>query len=86
LFIGAGTVAQGDGWVDPRGSFEAARAAAPVYRLLGVPGLVGETFPAVGESRAAGRLAFRQHEDGHSNRLNWPAFLDFAARRWAARD
>jgi hypothetical protein len=83
LFIGAGTVEHGDGWVDPRGSFEAARAASPAYRLLGVPGLVGETYPAVGESRTDGRIGFRQHEDGHSNAPNWPAFLDFAARAWA---
>jgi hypothetical protein len=83
LFIGAGTVEHGDGWVDPRGSFEAARAASPAYRLLGVEGLVGETYPAVGENRTAGRIAFRQHEDGHSNAPNWPAFLDFAARAWA---
>jgi hypothetical protein len=82
LFIGAGTVEHGDGWVDPRGSFEAARAASPAYRLLGVKGLVGETYPAVGEARDAGRIAFRQQPDGHSNALNWPAFLAFAARQW----
>ena len=84
LFIGAGTVEHGDGWVDPRGSFEAARAASPVYRLFGMPGLVGDSWPAVGETRALGRIAFRQHEDGHSNAPNWPAFLEFAANRWSA--
>jgi hypothetical protein len=83
LFIGAGTVEHGDGWVDPRGSFEAAKAASAAYRLLGVPGLVGAAYPAVGEGRTAGRIAFRQHEDGHSNAPNWSAFLEFAARAWA---
>ena len=82
LFIGAGTVEQGDGWVDPRGSFEAARAASPAYRLFGVTGLAGDSYPAVGELRGGGRIAFRQHEGGHSNRLNWPSFLDFAAGHW----
>jgi hypothetical protein len=82
LFIGAGTVEHGDGWVDPRGSFEAARAASPVWRLLGVPGLVGNDFPPVGEARDAGRLAYREHQDGHTNGPNWPAFLAFAARQW----
>jgi hypothetical protein len=81
LFIGAGNFEE-DGWVDPRGSWEAARAASSVYRLLGVPGLVGDAYPAIGETRAEGRIAFRQHEGGHSNLQNWPAFLDFAARQW----
>ncbi|MBV9882945.1 MAG: hypothetical protein JO276_08055 [Sphingomonadaceae bacterium] len=84
LFIGAGNFEE-DVWVDPRGSWEAARAASPVYRLLGVPGLVGDTYPAIGETRAEGRIAFRQHEGGHTNGPNWPAFLDFAARVWAER-
>src|SRR4051794_27697201 len=82
LFIGAGTVEHGDGWVDPRGSFEAARAASPVWQLLGAPGLVGDSYPSVAETRDKGRIAFRQHEDGHSNTLNWPTFLDFAAKNW----
>jgi hypothetical protein len=82
LFISAGTVGNGDGWVDARGSFKAAQASSPAYRLLGVRGLVGEEYPAVGELRARGRIAFRQHPDGHSNVPNWPAFLQFAARQW----
>jgi hypothetical protein len=84
LFIGAGTLAAGDGWVDPRGSFEAARAASPAWRLLGLPGLVGDGLPAIGETRDSGRLAFRQHEGGHTNGPNWPAFLAFAARMWGS--
>jgi hypothetical protein len=82
LFIGAGTVEHGDGWVDARGSFDAARAASPAYRLLDVEGLVGESYPAVGEIRDGGHIAFRQQPDGHSNALNWPHFLAFAARQW----
>jgi hypothetical protein len=81
LFIGAGNMEE-DAWVDPRGSWEAAREASSVYRLLGVPGLVGDTYPAINETRAEGRIAFRQHEGGHTNFNNWPAFLDFAARQW----
>lgn len=84
LFIGAGRF-DADGWVDPRGSFEAARAATPAWTLLGVGGLVGDGYPALGEGRREGRIGFRQHEGGHSNALNWPAFLDFAARRWGVR-
>jgi hypothetical protein len=43
-----------DNWVDARGSWEAARAASDVYRLLGVPGLVGDDYPAINETRADG--------------------------------
>jgi hypothetical protein len=81
LFIGAGNFNE-DGWVDPRGSWEAARAASPVWRLYGLEGLSGDSYPAINETRDAGRIAFRQHEGGHSNGPNWPAFLAFAERVW----
>ncbi|MEA3029833.1 MAG: (4-O-methyl)-D-glucuronate---lignin esterase [Sphingomonadales bacterium] len=71
-----------DGSADPRGSWEAVRAAGDVYRLLGVPGLVGDDYPGVNETRAEGRIAFRRHDGGGANAANWPAFLDFAARQW----
>jgi hypothetical protein len=83
LFIGAGNV-KDDGWVDPRGSFIAAREASAAYRLLGVAGLVGEQPPALNETRAAGCIAFREHDGGHTNGPNWPAFLDFAERVWSS--
>lgn len=72
----------GEGSADPRGSWEAARAASEAYRLLGAPGLVGDTYPGPDETRAEGRIAFRRHDGGASNGPNWPAFLDFAAREW----
>lgn len=81
IFIGAGMLDQ-DGWVDPHGSFIAAREASKVYALHAVPGLVGTTMPAINETRDGGRVAFRQHDGGHTNGPNWPAFLDFAARMW----
>lgn len=85
LFIGAGNL-NDDGWVDPRGSFLAAKDASAVYRLLGVPGLVGDTPPALGETRSSGCIAFREHDQGHTNGPNWPAFLDFAKRIWSETD
>jgi hypothetical protein len=84
IFVGAGMLDQ-DGWVDPRGSFIAAREASLVYRLLGSRGLVGGTPPAINETRAEGTIAFRQHDGGHTNGPNWPAFLEFAARVWTRR-
>ena len=80
LFIGAGTLEQGDGWVDPKGMFMAAAAAGPVYRLLGARDLGTTEFPPTGTSLTAGELAYRQHAGGHTSGPNWPTFLDFAAR------
>jgi hypothetical protein len=84
LFISAGNLKE-DGWVDPHGSFIAARRASPVYRLLGEPGLVGDTTPAIDETRADGCIAFREHDQGHTTGPNWPAFLDWAARIWSGK-
>jgi hypothetical protein len=80
LFIGAGTLEQGDGWVDPKGMFMATVAAGPVYQLLGRRALDTAEFPPVGTPLTAGELAYRQHAGGHTSGPNWPIFLDFAAR------
>lgn len=80
LFIGAGTVEQGDGWVDPKGSFLAAVAASGVYELLGKRGVQTTEFPGVGPALIDGDLAFRQHPEGHVTGPNWPVFLEFASR------
>ena len=80
LFIGAGTLEQGDGWVDPKGMFLAAKAASPVYRLLGKRAIDATEWPATETPLTAGELAYRQHAGGHTSGPNWPTFLDFAAR------
>lgn len=79
MFIGAGNF-DADPWVDPKGSFLAATAAGPVYRLLGVTGLATGAYSGVGTEIVGGDLAFRQHSGGHTNGPNWDAFLDFAER------
>lgn len=84
LFISAGNLKE-DGWVDPHGSFIAAKRASPVYRLLGEPGLVGDSTPAIDETRAGGCIAFREHDQGHTTGPNWPAFLDWSARIWSRK-
>jgi hypothetical protein len=85
LFIGAGTLEQGDGWVDPKGMFMAAAAAGPVWRLLGRKDLGTREFPPVETPLTAGELAWRQHAGGHTSGPNWPIFLDFAARYFEPR-
>lgn len=80
VFIGAGTLEQGDGWVDPKGMFMAAAAAGPVYRLLGRKDLGTTTFPPTETGLLAGEIAYRQHAGGHTSGPNWPTFLNYAER------
>jgi hypothetical protein len=67
-------------WVDQRGSFMAAVAAGPVYRLLGTKDLGTSEFPEMETGLTEGELAFRQHKGGHTTGPNWPTFLAFADR------
>lgn len=67
-------------WVDQKGSFMAAAAAGPVFRLLGKKDLGTTEFPPVETGLVDGELAFRQHRGGHTTGPNWPTFLTFADR------
>jgi hypothetical protein len=68
------------GWVDQKGSFMAAVAAGPVYKLLGKKDLGTTEFPPVETGLTDGELAFRQHSGGHTTGPNWPTFLTWADR------
>src|SRR5580693_781331 len=74
VFIGGGAL-QGDGWVDAKGTFLAAVAAGPVYKLLGKEpvGTVesgqfapvsAAQFPPIETPLIDGDIAFRQHSAG----------------------
>jgi hypothetical protein len=81
ISYGASTGPGAEGqWVDQRGSFMAAVAAGPVFRLLGKKDLGTDQFPAVETGLTDGELAFRQHQGGHTTGPNWPTFLAFADR------
>jgi (4-O-methyl)-D-glucuronate---lignin esterase len=73
-------------WVDQRGSFMAAVAAGPVFRLLGKKDLGTAEFPEVETGLTDGELAFRQHKGGHTTGPNWPTFLAFAGRYIKVKD
>ena len=75
----AGPGAEGQ-WVDQKGSFMAAVAAGPVFKLLGKKDLGTSEFPPVETGLTEGELAFRQHKGGHTTGPNWPTFLTFADR------
>ncbi|MGA2383057.1 MAG: acetylxylan esterase [Gemmatimonadales bacterium] len=78
LFVTGGT--KGDTWVDTHGEFLACVAADPVWRLLGAKGLGTTTMPEADRGLMDGDLAFREHEGGHTDMLDWPFFLQWAKR------
>jgi hypothetical protein len=62
---------------DPYGEFLAAKAATPVYELLGAQGIEQYSMPAVGEPLMT-TLGYLIHEGGHGALpSDWPVFLDF---------
>jgi len=84
-FISYGIPEQGDAkWLDQKGSFMAAVAAGPVFRLLGAKDLgTGDdynnvTLPPVNEGLLDGQLAWRQHDGGHTDGPNWKYFIPWA--------
>jgi lysophospholipase L1-like esterase len=84
-FISYGSVPGDPNWVDARGSFMAAVLAGPAYRLLGkkdlnTPGdYLADRMPPV-NTLIGGDLAWRQHDGGHTNVPNFPAFFEWAGR------
>jgi GH35 family endo-1,4-beta-xylanase/lysophospholipase L1-like esterase len=88
-FISYGIPERGDAhWLDHQGSFMAAIAAQPVFRLLGVKDLgrsddyTSEKMPAVKEELLAGALAWRQHDGGHTDGPNVEHFIRWAKAQW----
>lgn len=87
VFISYGIPDKGDAkWLDQQGSFMAAVAAGPVFRLLGAKDLgVGDDYhtakmPPVNQGLLDGQLAWRQHDGGHTDAPNWKYFLPWADR------
>src|SRR5262245_3619271 len=85
VFISYGIPEKGDAhWLDHQGSYMAAVAAGPVFRLLGVKDL-GEKqnyrvakMPGVNIGLVDGELAWRQHDGGHEDRSNMKYFIEWA--------
>jgi lysophospholipase L1-like esterase len=86
-FVSYGVPEKGDAlWLDQQGSFMAAVAAGPVFRLLGARDLgVSDDsrtarMPPVDTGLLDGALAWRQHDGGHEDRTNTSSFLAWANR------
>jgi hypothetical protein len=85
VFLSYGVPEKGDAlWLDQQGSFMAAIAAQPVFRLLGAKDLgrsddhAVEKMPPVNSSLLDGALAWRQHDGGHTDGPNWRYFIPWA--------
>ncbi|MDR1406786.1 MAG: glycosyl hydrolase 115 family protein [Tannerella sp.] len=92
LFIGSGSIEQGEAWTDPYGQYMTAVAASPVYELLGKKGIVmndatdlsGKKIPMPVTDKAylSGDIGYRRHHGGHEAGPNYPAFKDFILKYW----
>jgi len=86
VFIGGGALltdpqyAPGDAWQDAEGMFKAAVAASPHGNCWDKRGWGRRRF-ADGDADDSGRIAFRQHQYGHTQAPNWPAFMEFAEKQ-----
>lgn len=82
----------GESWQDTPGTFMATAGASPVWKLLGKKPLsnkaLGLTFDNVPDPMKVkmpppltplidGDIAFRQHDQGHTDAPNWSTFLEF---------
>lgn len=86
LFLTSGTAENGDAWVDPRGMWQALRAASPAWDLYGLP-IAHGPMPAAGSSQDAGfTLGWYQHTEGHIPWPGTPAFYAHEARMAKARE
>jgi hypothetical protein len=84
-FVSYGVPEKGDAkWLDHQGSFMAAVAAEPVFRLLGAKdlGVIADyrtaRMPPVNVGLLDGQLAWRQHDGGHTDAPNWRYFIPWA--------
>jgi len=75
-------VAADDLWGDPRGSFLAAKAAEPVFALLGAPSKLPAEMPGANQPTLEGSLGFHLRPGTHDvTDYDWEQFLAFADRR-----
>ncbi|MES2439067.1 MAG: acetylxylan esterase [Verrucomicrobiota bacterium] len=77
--------AEDDRHSDPEGEFASAKAAEPVFRLLGADGLPAEKWPPVGTS-VQGGIGYHVRAGRHDvTDFDWRQYLDFADKRLGSK-
>jgi hypothetical protein len=72
-----------DANADPEGEFAAAKAAEPVYRLLGAKELLPDKWPAVNEP-VGGDIAYHVRNGGHDVKpFDWTQYLAFLDKHFS---
>jgi hypothetical protein len=76
-----------DLWADPKGEFLAAKAADPVYRLLGTDGLAVSSWPSPAvDSLVQSTIGYRIRPGKHDVTIDdWDAYMRFAEHHFGAR-
>jgi hypothetical protein len=77
VFIGCGTT---DPWSDAHGEWLTVAASGPVWKLLGKADAGATEQPAADEELISGDIGYRMHTGGHTDALDFPAFLKFAEK------
>ena len=87
----------GESWQDTPGTFMATAGASPVWKLLGkkplsntalnlsfgdVPNPMLAKMPPPLTPLIDGDIAFRQHDQGHTDAPNWSTFIEFAGHHF----
>ena len=74
-----------DLWADPKGEFLAAKAADPVYRLLGTDGLAVAHWPAPAvDSLVKSTIGYRIRPGKHDVTTDdWDAYMNFTDYHWS---
>jgi hypothetical protein len=76
VYVGS---AQDDEWADPQSEFLSCMAAKPVYKLLGLRGLVSEdAFPQPGTTLHKGEIGYHLRKGTHYlSRCDWQCYMEY---------